>query len=35
MVYNKVNGDVGFLEGPHQYVNLKDDSIKYISVFKS
>jgi hypothetical protein len=32
MVYDKVNGDVGFLEGPHQYVNLKDGSIKYTSV---
>lgn len=32
MVYDKVNGDVGFLEGPHKYVNLKDDSIEYTSV---
>lgn len=32
MQYDKVNGDVGFLEGPHKYVNLKDDSIQYISV---
>lgn len=32
MVYDKVNGDVGFLEGPHQYVNLKDSSIQYTSV---
>lgn len=32
MVYDKVNGDVGFLEGPHKYVNLKDDSIQYTSV---
>lgn len=32
MTYDKVNGDVGFLEGPHKYVNLKDDSIEYTSV---
>ena len=32
MKYDKVNGDVGFLEGPHKYVNLKDSSIEYISV---
>ena len=32
MEYDKVNGDVGFLEKPHLYVNLKDDSIKYTSV---
>lgn len=32
MKYDKVNGDVGFLEGPHRYENLKDPSIKYISV---
>lgn len=32
MKYDKVNGDVGFLEEPHKYVNLKDDSIQYISV---
>ncbi len=32
MKYDKVNGDVGFLEGPHKYVNLKDNSINYISV---
>ena len=32
MKYDKVNGNVGFLEGPHQYVNLEDDSIKYTSV---
>lgn len=32
MVYDKVNGDVGFLEGPHKYVNLKDNSIQYTSV---
>jgi len=32
MKYDKINGDVGFLEGPHKYVNLKDDSINYTSV---
>ena len=32
MNYDKVNGDVGFLEGPHKYVNLKDASIQYTSV---
>lgn len=32
MTYDKVNGDVGFLEGPHKYVNLKDPSIQYTSV---
>lgn len=32
MTYDKVNGNVGFLEGPHKYVNLKDDSISYTSV---
>ena len=32
MKYDKVNGDVGFLEGPHRYENLKDPSIKYTSV---
>lgn len=32
MTYDKVNGDVGFLEGPHKYVNLKDSSIQYTSV---
>ena len=32
MKYDKINGDVGFLEGPHRYENLKDPSIKYISV---
>ena len=32
MEYDKINGDVGFLEGPHKYVNLKDDSITYTSV---
>lgn len=32
MIYDKVNKDVGFLEGPHKYVNLKDSSIQYTSV---
>ena len=32
MEYDKINGDVGFLEGPHKYVNLKDASIQYTSV---
>lgn len=32
MKYDKINGDVGFLEGPHKYINLKDSSIQYISV---
>lgn len=32
MKYDKINGDVGFLEGPHKYVNLKDESINYTSV---
>ena len=32
MNYDKINGDVGFLEEPHKYFNLKDPSIQYISV---
>ena len=32
MKYDKVNGDVGFLEGPHRYENLKDPTISYTSV---
>ena len=32
MKYDKINGDVGFLEGPHKYVNLKDSTITYTSV---
>lgn len=32
MKYDKVNGDVGFLEESHRYFNLKDSSIQYISV---
>ena len=32
MEYDKINGDVAFLEGPHKYFNVKDPSITYISV---
>lgn len=32
MEYDKINKDVGFIESTHVYKNLKDDSIKYISV---
>ena len=32
MKYDKVNGSVGFLEGPHKYENLNDPSIVYTSV---
>lgn len=32
MEYDKINGDVGFLEGPHKYCNLKDPTIQYTSV---
>lgn len=32
MEYDKVNKEVGFLEGPHKYINLKDPTIQYISV---
>lgn len=32
MIYDKINGDVGFQEENHYYGNLKDPSIKYISV---
>ena len=32
MKYDKVNGDVGFIESTHTYKNLNDDSIKYTSV---
>lgn len=32
MEYDKVNGNVGFLEGPHKYINLTDSSIQYTSV---
>ena len=30
--YDKINGDVAFLEGPHKYFNVNDDSIEYTSV---
>ena len=32
MNYDKINGDVGFIELSHVYKNLKNDAIKYISV---
>lgn len=32
MEYDKINGDVAFLEGPHKYFNIKDSSIQYTSV---
>lgn len=32
MNYDKINGDVGFIESSHVYKNLKNDAIKYISV---
>lgn len=32
MIYDKINGDVGFQEENHYYGNLKDPSIKYTSV---
>ena len=32
MKYDKVNGNVGFIESTHIYKNLNDDSIKYTSV---
>ena len=32
MNYDKINGDVGFIESTHTYKNLNDDSIKYVSV---
>ena len=32
MKYDKVNGKVGFLEGPHRYENLEDPTIQYTSV---
>lgn len=32
MKYDKVNGDVGFIESSHTYKNLKNEDIKYISV---
>lgn len=32
MKYDKVNGDVGFIESTHKYENVNDPSINYISV---
>ena len=32
MQYDKVNGDVGFIEETHTYKNLKNDNIQYVSV---
>ena len=32
MEYDKINGKVAFLEGPHKYFNIEDDSIQYTSV---
>ena len=32
MEYDKINGNVGFIESSHTYKNLNDDSIKYTSV---
>lgn len=32
MKYDKVNGDVGFIESIHKYENVNDPSINYISV---
>lgn len=32
MNYDKINGDVGFIESSHVYKNLKNDAIKYTSV---
>lgn len=32
MKYDKVNGDVGFIESTHEYKNLKNESLNYISV---
>lgn len=32
MKYDKVNGNVGFIESTHTYKNLNDDSIQYTSV---
>lgn len=32
MLYDKINGNVGFKEESHVYENLKDPSIKYVSV---
>lgn len=32
MEYDKINGKVAFLEGPHKYFNIDDPSISYTSV---
>lgn len=32
MKYDKVNGEVGFIEATHEYKNLSNESLKYISV---
>lgn len=32
MKYDKINGNVAFLEGPHKYFNINDPSIQYTSV---
>lgn len=32
MEYDKINGNVAFLEGPHKYFNITDPSIQYVSV---
>ena len=32
MEYDKINGKVAFLEGPHKYFNIEDASIQYTSV---
>ena len=32
MEYDKINGKVAFLEGPHKYFNIDDPSINYTSV---
>jgi len=32
MEYDKINGKVAFLEGPHKYFNIDDPTIKYTSV---
>lgn len=32
MKYDKVNGEVGFIESTHEYKNLSNESLKYISV---
>ena len=32
MEYDKINGKVAFLEGPHKYFNVEDPTINYVSV---